>query len=174
MSLSSLEKVSCRFCRVFWKVSLLLVSCMFAVLFYETVEKFFSGQSLIRLSKHQFRVSEIPFPAVTFCPDLLIVAHNISPSLELPEMLGYPLPLGELYSPLGHAFFQQFYEDFNFSAESLLPELRRRLQLKWFTNCVFIEWMGQYSITVRTVLTRHGYCFNFNMRPIETLLRSDM
>lgn len=145
---------------------------MFALLCYEMVNKFISDQTLIRLSKWQCKVSEIPFPAITFCPDMIIAGHNISPALELHEMLGF-LPSKkklEMYTEYHH---QKYYEDFNFSAESLLPELRRRTQLDWFTNCVSLEWLGQYSTSVSLVLTRFGFCFSFNMRPIETLLRFD-
>lgn len=144
---------------------------MFSFLCYEMVDKFFSDQTLIRMSKRQYKVDEIPFPAVTFCPDLVYIGHNISSSFELREILDYPEPPGVYFHPMYGNTYQQFYEKFNLSAESLVPELRRRLQFKWFTNCVFIEWLGQYSVTVNLVLTRYGFCFSFNMQPMEKLLR---
>lgn len=123
------------------------------------------------MSKRQYKVKEIPFPAITFCPDLLLRGHNISISLELYEIFGYHVPMEEISKITRFDFYQQFYEDFDFSAESLIPELRKRVQMEWFTNCVLIEWMGQYSVAVNLVLTRHGFCFSFNMQPTEALLR---
>lgn len=152
---------------------MVVVSCMFALLCYEVVEKFFSDQKLIKMAKRQYKVNEIPFPAITFCPDMLIVGHNISPSFELHEMLGFNGFEEKLLDDIKSDSYQQFYEDFNFSAEALVPELRRRAQLEWFTQCVRISWMNQYSITVNMLLTKHGFCFSFNMHPIETLLRFD-
>lgn len=146
---------------------------MFALLCYDLVEKFFSDQTLIRLSKRQFKVNEIPFPAITFCPDMLVLGHNISPAFELHELLGNQLVLKKFLITVHDDGYQTFYKDFNLTAESLLPELRRRIQMEWFTNCVIMEWMDQYSVAVSLVLTRHGFCFSFNMRPIETLLRLD-
>lgn len=65
--------------------------------------------------------------------------------------------------------YQKFYEDFNFSAVSFLPELLRRTQINWFTGCLVAEWMSQYRVPVSLVLTKHGYCFNFNMQPAANL-----
>lgn len=145
---------------------------MFAFLCYKTVDKFIADKTLVRMSKRQYKVNEIPFPAITFCPDMVILGHNISAHRDLQEMIfGYWLPLKNILFPIEYFRLQQFYEDFNFSAVSWLPELKRRAQLKWFTNCVFIEWMGQYSVSVSMVITRHGFCYSFNMQPIENLLR---
>lgn len=147
------------------------MSCLFAFLCYDVADKFLSDQTLIRMSKRQHKVNEIPFPAITFCPDMLVIGHNISPGLKLLEMLGHRLDLEEFTWNVMYHGYQTFYNDFNFSEESLLPELRRRTQLDWFTNCVYIEWMEQYSVAVSTILTRYGYCFSFNMRPVKDLLR---
>lgn len=159
--------------RLFWKGFLLTVSCLFALLCYDVVEKFLSDQTLIRMSKRQYKVNEIPFPAITFCPDLLVMGHNISPALELHEMLGNRVILEKFLDNMRMHSFKSFYEDFNLTAETLLPELRRRTQLEWFTQCVIMEWKDQYSVMVDLILTRHGFCFSFNMRPIESLLRFD-
>lgn len=159
--------------RIFWKVSLLVVTCMFIFLCYEMIDKFLLDQTWIRMSKRQVKVDEIPFPAITFCPDLVYIGHNISPDLNLLGILDYQVPLATYSLPIWGNTYQQFYEEFNLSAESLIPELRRRTQMKWFTNCVLIDWMGQYSVTTKLVLTRHGFCFSFNMQPIETLLHMD-
>lgn len=146
---------------------------MFSLLCYNVVDKFFPDQTVIRMSKRQYKVKEIPFPAITFCPDMVIRGHNISISLELYEMLGYYVQQEEVSKLTGFDFYTKFYEDFDFSAESFVPELRRRVQMDWFTKCVLVEWMGQYSVTVNLLLTRHGFCFSFNMHPMETLLRFD-
>lgn len=54
---------------------------MFVLLIYEATEKFMTNQIVIRLSKQQSSVGEVPFPAVTICPDL-IIPDNFSVIIE--------------------------------------------------------------------------------------------
>jgi Amiloride-sensitive sodium channel len=49
---------------------------MFCYLMFEITEKFITNQIVTKLSKQQYSVGVIPFPAVTVCPEF-----------ELPENL---------------------------------------------------------------------------------------
>ena len=56
---------------------------MFCFLAYDTIGKFMSDQTLIKISKHEHSISEIPFPAVTMCPEpaiselrIINILHN--------------------------------------------------------------------------------------------------
>jgi hypothetical protein len=44
----------------------------FIALMSQTTSKFFSNQMVIKLAKRQYPVKDVPFPAVTFCPDYVI------------------------------------------------------------------------------------------------------
>jgi Amiloride-sensitive sodium channel len=44
---------------------------MFVLLMYETMEKFVSDQIVIKLSENRYSIAEVPFPAVTFCPEIV-------------------------------------------------------------------------------------------------------
>jgi hypothetical protein len=50
-------------------------SIIFALLIYETTEKFLTNQIVIKPSKKLHSVGEIPFPAVTVCPEPLILGN---------------------------------------------------------------------------------------------------
>jgi Amiloride-sensitive sodium channel len=66
------------FSRTFWILALILSSTMFCLLMHETTEKFVSEQIVIRLSENRLSVDEVPFPAVTLCPEVV----------DLSEMFG--------------------------------------------------------------------------------------
>lgn len=51
---------------------MLIASCFFAVLTFETVERFYSKQTVIKVSKRRHMISEIYFPAVTICPEISV------------------------------------------------------------------------------------------------------
>lgn len=58
--------------RIFWLFLLLIVSCLFAILTFEIFVKFQSNQTVIKVSKRQYLISEINFPAVTICPEIAV------------------------------------------------------------------------------------------------------
>jgi hypothetical protein len=45
---------------------------LFVVLISLTTRKFLDGQMVIKIAKKPKSVGEIPFPAVTVCPDVLV------------------------------------------------------------------------------------------------------
>ena len=49
-----------------------IMTFLFCFLTYETILKYASDQTLIKISKQTYWVRDIPFPAVTFCPEPLI------------------------------------------------------------------------------------------------------
>jgi hypothetical protein len=60
--------------RMFWIVILLFALLIFVFLISTTTEKHLTTQIVMKPSKTQMSVGEIPFPAVTFCPEPRISA----------------------------------------------------------------------------------------------------
>lgn len=54
------------------------MSCLFALLVYEVTAKYLSEQVIIKSSKKQSNISEIFYPAMTFCLELKINGTNIT------------------------------------------------------------------------------------------------
>ena len=55
--------------RFFWILSLTFVSCVSFFLAYESILKFISDQTVIKISKHAHPIDGIPFPSLTICLD---------------------------------------------------------------------------------------------------------
>lgn len=48
-----------------------VVSCGFVYLSFEIVFKFFSGKTVLKISKQQYPIIDVQLPAITVCPDVL-------------------------------------------------------------------------------------------------------
>lgn len=57
--------------------------------------------------------------------------------------------------------------------EGFLENLMQLTQLKWFKNCVFGDLQERYKLLFSKVLTKHGFCFTFNMQQAESMLNLD-
>lgn len=62
---------SLKYFRIFWIFSLTLAAILFFVMIQQTTSKFFSEKIIIELSKVEHSIVDVPFPAVTVCPELL-------------------------------------------------------------------------------------------------------
>lgn len=60
------------FFRIFWSSSLSISVAILFVLILNTADKFFSYDTLVELNYYKDSVADVPFPAVTFCPDSLV------------------------------------------------------------------------------------------------------
>lgn len=76
-------------------------------------------------------------------------------------------------------FSAEFYEVFgyrtlqrssNYDTENFMSDLKKRTQHYWFIDQVRGEWRNQFLLPFSVILTRHGFCFAFNMQPAQSLL----
>lgn len=61
----------------------------------------------------------------------------------------------------------------NYNTENFISDLKERTQFNWFKKATWGDWQSNYKVPISTTLTRHGYCFTFNMQPAESLLNLD-
>lgn len=58
--------------RIFWTCSLTVSSAILFLLICFTVTRFLSRETIVEQNHSKIPVGEVPFPAVTFCPDSLV------------------------------------------------------------------------------------------------------
>lgn len=66
-----------------------------------------------------------------------------------------------------------FEKDFEFNMSLFLPELEKRTQFEWFTECVFGAFGYEYAMPVNQILTKYGICFSFNIQPAKSMFHLD-
>lgn len=59
-------------------------------MFYDMTAKFMSNKIVIRLSDKQFSVADIPFPSISFCPEISFFEFDLIELLEKNETLTKP------------------------------------------------------------------------------------
>jgi Amiloride-sensitive sodium channel len=69
--------------RVFWMLLMVLSFSIFCFLFFKTTNKFMEDKVIIDLSRVEIPIGDIPFPAVTLCPDVSINEKFKTFDLEL-------------------------------------------------------------------------------------------
>lgn len=73
-SLSKLE-------RIFWILCIVVALITSFFLINEVIEKFLEHKIAIKISEKQKSVEEIPFPAISICPELLISEESYNEAL---------------------------------------------------------------------------------------------
>jgi Amiloride-sensitive sodium channel len=58
------------FSRFFWGFAMILMFFVFGLLVYETVTKYTSEKVMLELAREETSIREVPFPAVTMCPEV--------------------------------------------------------------------------------------------------------
>lgn len=61
----------------------------------------------------------------------------------------------------------------SYDTSSFHSNLKNKTQLGWFKRATYGDWRQRFKVPFSTILTRHGYCFSFNMRQAESLLYLD-
>lgn len=61
-----------RSCRLFWTFSLAISAAILFSLIFVTARKFLYYNIIVEQSSFEIPVGEVPFPAVTICPDSLV------------------------------------------------------------------------------------------------------
>lgn len=55
--------------RIFWACSIIASSAIFLSLIFQTTEKLLVDQTIVEIADKEVPVSDVPFPAVTVCPE---------------------------------------------------------------------------------------------------------
>lgn len=69
--------------------------------------------------------------------------------------------------------FMNSEQEVDFNMDLLITELKKRSQVEWFRNCVFGSFGYGVVMPISTILTKHGICFTFNMRPAKSMFNLD-
>lgn len=64
-------------------------------------------------------------------------------------------------------------EIIDFDMKKFVDELKKRTQFEWFENCVFGAFGYGIIMPFKTILTKYGLCFTFNMQPAENMFNLD-
>lgn len=78
ISRKSLTKVE----RIFWIVCMIFVVISSIFLIDEAVDKFLAHKVAVKISDKRHDVSEIPFPALSICPELLVSNNSLVRNLS--------------------------------------------------------------------------------------------
>lgn len=174
-------------CRIFWAGSLLISASILFSLIFLSAKKFLSNETFV-MNTYEVTVGNIPFPAVTICPDSLIFEkfyeyQQKSHSKNFSEdewVMKYFEVIFRFYFAFSLAAYQaldllydQNFLPSNFSTKSLVKTLEKYSQDYSFINDNQILWNGAYGVPLSRILTKWGLCFNFNLLPFESLLNNE-
>jgi hypothetical protein len=59
------------------------------------------------------------------------------------------------------------------TADDFIETLSNQTQDNWFWNEVEVEWRERFTAPISKVLTKWGFCFNFNLMPAEELFHTE-
>lgn len=154
-------------------------------LIFLTARKFLTKKTFhINLDKG-ISVGDVPFPAITICPDSLVfekvfeyqnklLTGNFTDDelvFELISTTDYSFFVSSLaaYQVLD-LLYDQNYLPFNFSTQSLLKTLEKFSQEDSFFNDNSVYWDSNRGAPFSRILTKWGLCFNFNLHLFTSLL----
>jgi amiloride-sensitive sodium channel len=141
---------------------------------------------VIKLSENQYLIKDIAFPAVTLCPDVVIPEEFTNSSGKLDEgsvpsrnwfreLVLYRFRF-YIYNLLELLYEQKFPTSINHkrTIDDFFATLSKQTQDTWFWNEVNAVWRARYAAPISKVLTKWGFCFNFNLLPADELLNSEV
>jgi Amiloride-sensitive sodium channel len=166
---------------------MLLALTLFGVLMLKTTRKFNKNKIVLQLSTEAVRVGDIPFPAVTICPQIFYKddLKNFDVTFTSPledkcatdQMISRTSAFIKKLFSFSEAFLQ--FTDFlqsqsvvnNDSRFSITDYLNSTTQTKWLFDSVFGDWKFTWSTPMQMILTKWGFCFSFNLMPLVDVLR---
>lgn len=169
--------------RIFWAFSASVAFVVLIFLLFGITSKYLSDRIVIKLSEQERVVTDITFPSLTICPEVLITENIVNDSYRnnTLNVIEWVLSGHQAFSVsfefhlmifssellrLIHLLYDQSFigsEEISASTSKLLTTLRNRTQSKWFYNEVKAGWQQKYSVPFQEILTKWGYCFNFNL-----------
>lgn len=173
--------------RIFWIFSLCVSSLTFILLISKTTEKFLTNQIVIKLSKQQYSVGNIPFPAVSICPDVALpsniseIIENFSENSDRQKWVhvcihestfNYLIFSLNVMHAIDLIYSQNILHSKNvsISAEYFEDTLKNMTQYEWFGRSLTSSWRSRYSVSYSNITTKWGICFTSNLLPAEKLL----
>ena len=61
----------------------------------------------------------------------------------------------------------------SYDTNAFVATLKKITQIEYFNSNVFGQWEERLSLPFSLILTEHGFCFNFNLMPADSLLHLD-
>ena len=61
----------------------------------------------------------------------------------------------------------------SYDANNFEPTFKKITQFEYFNSNVFGQWEERFSLPFSLILTEHGFCFNLNLMPADSLLHLD-
>ena len=143
---------------------------MFLVFLFQTSEKFLSNQVIIKLVDREYLISEIPYPAVTFCPkgqgftNLDIFTRFKNQNFTDSDL--------KAFQALDLIHDQRILETLNvsLSTDAFVEYLKNQTPVNWFKTVFDATWTWRFDIPITEIITKRGICMSFNLPSASTLL----
>jgi hypothetical protein len=72
--------------------------------------------------------------------------------------------------------FEQKFEhstNHNRTAADFFDTLNQQTQETWFWNEVEVSWRDRFAAPISKILTKWGFCFNFNLLPADEMFNTE-
>lgn len=170
--------------KIVWIAVILTVACLCLVLIHKTYDKWQTSPVIVTFSTTETSISEIPFPAVTICPQAKFNPEVFNyTKIALKRFLGEDLDEieEELFSTLSLSCssVRDLAELFRFKNSN--KTIEEAALLYFFlatspinpTEATTVEWLGQeldIEDALTPTFTSEGVCYTFNMLQYEDIL----
>lgn len=168
------------FSRIFWISLMCLAFGAFCHLLVETTEKFLSDKIILQLSKDEVSIKDIPFPAMTICPQIFEVSsfskfdrQSFIPSNSKWVYFTFnTIQTTFRFKHSSEAFFEfsEILQNFTDTESNIIKLLNSTAQVESLLWVFWASWRVLYSTPFQMILTKWGFCFSFNMMPLPNLI----
>jgi hypothetical protein len=162
-----------------------LAFVMFGYLMFEITVKFLEEKIVLQLSSEEVPIKNIPFPAVTICPEVVLDKsfHGFdrklySPSDEKCEkhLRAWRCDVFTIcHSSDAFLHFIEFIQSqLNQSnqTELVFDYINSTLQTVWVKR-IESSWRIYWEVPCQMILTKWGFCFSFNLLPLMELINME-
>ncbi|XP_052873095.1 pickpocket protein 28-like [Anopheles cruzii] len=182
------ERTTCE--RFWWLVVFLLSMGGCGTLIHKTFSKWEEAPIIVTFSEKTTPVWEVPFPAITICPEAKVQAKKLNftgqmsalledlrdngPNMTMdPAIIGQLKVVAQLCNFLFHS--QHYYlPSLNGTDEDDIVSMLKNISLNRHrvkAFCMFDNFHYECNDYLKETITEEGICYSFNMRPEDGIFR---
>ncbi|CAO1403765.1 unnamed protein product [Diamesa tonsa] len=165
----SVDSTRSLFERFFWTAVIFVSSLACIYMFYELIDKIQSNPIVDNLSDEANHISEIPFPAVSFCPEMRTIIGDFNYIEIIDKINNNEMEISDLSDEklnlmhaIGLLLNDEFLLQFNLSlsTESIMSSFDT-MEYLW-NDQQKGSFIQKYSLEFAKTLTPYGFCYTFN------------
>ncbi|CAO1412869.1 unnamed protein product [Diamesa serratosioi] len=167
--------------KIFWGIALVFSSIGCGVLIFELLTKLQNNPTVEYISASSTLVSEIPFPSVTFCPEVITKVGNFNYEIIVNKLMKNEIDFKNLTETelklmqaiglvMDDDILIYYLNDYNITipTDDLMDYiLILNRFIRWEMSASFAK---KYSINFAKIITPWGYCSTFNILDAKDLL----